>query len=503
MQEKDPSGAKCPRCARGLPPGAAKVCVYCGAPLPAATAGLANPGSRLTSRLADPRIGETVAGRFKIEELIGQGGMGKVYRARHVALDRLVCLKMLKPAVLDDPTVVGRFEREAMAASRLNHPNSIQVLDFGRNEADGSLYLVMEYVQGKDLRAVLRDEWPIPEERLCHIMAQALAALGEAHAHKVIHRDLKPENIMVEQRRNHPDFVKVLDFGIARILDSGLPRLTRADVVCGTPQYMAPEQATGGQLDARCDLYAVGIILYQMVTGQVPFDGESSMDVLTRQVHDLPVPPRRRQAGAPISERMESLILRVLEKDPARRPQSAEEFRQLLLAVPRREGTIASRAEPAAVEGKEPVIPAPAWGSLAGRGPLPKGNGRHLRHLAVAAAAAALVLVAAHTLIRWQPPHLAQPSLGLSTPAATRNAARAAELVRRAAHSESTNDAAGARALLIQAIEADPENAEAHFRLGGLLLGSQPGRAKAAYRAAKSLDAARYGEAVDAILKGF
>jgi hypothetical protein len=408
---------------------------------------------------------------------------------------------MLKPAVLQDPTVVGRFEREAMAASRLNHPNSIQVLDFGRNQADGALYLVMEYVQGKDLRAVLRDEWPVPEERLCQIMAQVLAALGEAHAHKVIHRDLKPENIMVEQRRNHPDFVKVLDFGIARILDSDLPRLTRADVVCGTPQYMAPEQATGGQLDARCDLYAVGIILYQMVTGQVPFDGESPMEVLTRQVHDLPVPPRKRQAGAPISVPMESLILRVLAKDPARRPQTAEEFRQLLLAVPRG-GAVAGRAEPAGVERAEREIPPAAQESRTGRSTLPKGTWR-LRHLGVAAAAAAVSLLAAQALIRWKPPRLAQPSLGLSTLAAMRNGARAVDLVRRAAHSESVNDPAGARALLLQAIEADPENAEARFRLGGLLLGSEPERAKAEYAVAKRLDAAKYGEAVDAILKGF
>src|SRR5947207_5345364 len=167
-------------------------------------------------------------------------------------------------------------------------------------------------------------------------MVQVDAALGEADDDHVIHRDLKPENIMIEQRRDHPDFVKVLDFGIAKILDSDVPGLPRADVVCGSPQYRAPKQATGGKLDARCDLYAVGVMLYQMVTSQLPFDGESSMDVLTRQVHEPPVPPRKRQPGAPISEAMESLILHVLSKDPARRPQSAEEFRQLLLSVPNR-----------------------------------------------------------------------------------------------------------------------------------------------------------------------
>jgi serine/threonine-protein kinase len=381
LPAKDPSGAACPQCARALPPGAAKVCVYCGALLPPPPVSGKAQGAGLINRLIrDPLLGQTVAGRFRIEELIGQGGMGKVYRARHLALDRLVCLKMLKPTLLRDPTVVGRFEREAMAASRLNHPNSIQVLDFGRNDADGALYIVMEYVQGRDLRAVLRDEWPVPEERLCQIMAQVLAALGEAHAHNVVHRDLKPENVMLEQRRDQSDFVKVLDFGIAKILDSDLPPLTRSDVVCGTPQYMAPEQATGGRLDGRSDLYAVGVMLYQLATGQLPFDGPNAMDVLTRQVHEVPVPPRKKQPNAPISAAMEALILRVLSKDPDLRPQSAEEFRQLLLAIPARNDAARRRASPDATPSRgtlpraapEPLGPrrvsAPAWlwWSLAG-----------------------------------------------------------------------------------------------------------------------------------------
>jgi eukaryotic-like serine/threonine-protein kinase len=335
LPAKEEAVATCPQCARALPAGSARACPHCGAALrqqPARAGGL---GFGSSSRQQDPLIGQVVAGRFKLEEVIGQGGMGKVYRARHLALDRVVCLKMLRPALLEDPTVVGRFEREAKAASRLHHANSIQVLDFGRNEHDGTLFIAMEYVQGKDLRAVLRDEWPLPETRLCNIMAQALAALGEAHAHNVVHRDLKPENIMVEQRSDQTDFVTVLDFGIAKILDSDLPGLTRSDVVCGTPQYMAPEQATGTQLDARCDLYAVGVILYQMATGQLPFDGQNSMDVLTRHVNEAPLPPRRRAPSAPISPAMEALILRALEKDPGARPQTAEQFRELLLAVPR------------------------------------------------------------------------------------------------------------------------------------------------------------------------
>jgi len=359
---------------------------------------------------------------------------------------------------------------------------------------------VMEYVQGKDLRAVLRDEWPVPEERLCRIMAQVLAALGEAHAHHVIHRDLKPENIMIEQRRDHPDFVKVLDFGIAKILDSDLPGLTRADVVCGTPQYMAPEQATGGKLDARCDLYAVGVMLYQMVTSHLPFDGDSSMDVLTRQVHEPPVPPRQRQSGAPISERMEALILHVLSKDPARRPQSAEKLRQLLLEVP--QGNVV--AERAAHDLRPAVPTEPGRSSQRAKTPAKAPERARKRLPSSAIAGAAAVALLAGLGWRWQRSNRARPMLRMSAVAmsGSRDVARAGELLRSAAEREAAGDQGAARDLLLQAVEADPENAEAHYRLGGLFRGSQPERARQEYAAAKRLDPKKYGAAVDAILKG-
>jgi tRNA A-37 threonylcarbamoyl transferase component Bud32 len=495
----DATAAKCPRCARALPAGTDKLCVYCGATLAPAGPPPAPSGSRSPSRAAhDPLIGETVAGRFRIEELIGQGGMGKVYRARHLALDRLVCLKMLRPALLEDPTVVGRFEREAMAASRLNHPNSIQVLDFGRNASDGALYIAMEYVQGKDLRELLRDEWPIPEDRLCRIVSQVLAALAEAHAHNVIHRDLKPENIMLEQRRNHPDFVKVLDFGIAKVLDSELPGLTRSDVVCGTPQYMAPEQATGAQLDARCDLYAVGIILYQMATAQLPFDGPNAMDVLTRQVNELPVPPRKREPRAPISAAMEALILRVLAKDPAARPQSAEVFRQLLLAVPGGGVTPGFDAAATPARGTAPLIRARTTPL---RQPA-KGPSWQRRGAALASACVLAALVAGAAYRQLRAPKAAAIPASYSNTVNGRDPARAQQLVRRAAQLESSSDSRPALDLLLQAVEADPENAEAHFRLGGLFLKSEPERARTEYAAAKRLDRAKYGDVVDTILKG-
>ena len=501
MPAKDPAATTCPRCARVLPAGTTKVCVFCGTQLSVTPTRNPNLGFGFSSRPSrDPLVGEVVAGRFKLEELVGQGGMGKVYRARHLALDRLVCLKMLKPALLEDPTLVGRFEREAKAASRLNHPNVIHVLDFGRNDSDGGLFIAMEYVQGKDLRIVLRDEWPVPEERLCAIMGQALSALGEAHAHNVIHRDLKPENIMVEQRRDQPDFVKVLDFGIAKILDSDMPGLTRNDVVCGTPQYMAPEQATGSALDARCDLYAVGVILYQMATGHLPFDGQNSMEVLTKHVNEPPVPPRIRQPDAPISEAMESLILRALEKDPDLRPQTAEEFRGLILEVPRRRparpATEAAMATPP--HGTFPGVSAAsleAAGPAAAAEPPERSQCNAAEILGRIASPEAVPIIITST---GGTPSISTPA-AISTP---RDPAKARELVQRAAEWQSANDTGTSRDLLLQAIDLDPDNAEAHFRLGGLFLNSQPDRARVEYEAAKRLNAPKYGDVVDTILKG-
>jgi len=464
--------------------------------------GATDPGFRPSlAGTGDPLVGAVISGRFRVDDLIGQGGMGKVYRARHLALERTVALKVLKPQLLEDPTLVGRFEREAKAASRLNHPNVIQVLDFGRLENDGTLYIVMELVQGKDLRLVLRDEWPLAEERLCNIMAQVCSALGEAHVNDVIHRDLKPENVMVEARRDQPDHVKVLDFGIAKILgpdvpalarhgivriaDPEQPGLTRHDVVCGTPQYMAPEQATGSALDERCDLYAVGVILYQMTTGHLPFDGASSMEVLTRHVHEPPVPPRERQPDAPISEPMERLILRALEKDPAKRPQTAEQFRDELLAVP--EQARSARATTPSRSSTPVSVPAP-----------PTVPRRGERILWVAAAATAVLVLVGIAAAVWRPPSRAVASASVTASPHDPGLARA--LVAQSHERQQAGNLAAARDLLEAALAADPENAEAHYSLAGLLVGSDAARARSEYEASRKLDPVRYGANVARVL---
>lgn len=277
-----------------------------------------------------PFLGRTIAKRFRIQELIGEGGMGQVYTAHHQQLDRTVCVKVLRPGLQTEPAVLKRFEREARSASRLHHPNSIQVLDFGVDQ--GAMYLAMEYVAGQTLRDILLSEFPLPEARICHIVAQVLAALAEAHAANVVHRDLKPDNIMVSQLRESPDFVKVLDFGIAKILESD-DNLTAADMLCGTPQYMSPEQAGGRTYDGRADLYSIGVILYQLITGDVPFNGRNPLEVLSKSQNQAPMPIHEKRPGANASPQLVSLVMRALSKDPERRPQTAEAFRRELISI--------------------------------------------------------------------------------------------------------------------------------------------------------------------------
>ena len=278
----------------------------------------------------DPLIGAVLADKFEILELLGEGAMGRIYRARHLTLDRTVAIKVLHKHLGGEDRVAKRFHREAKAASRLAHPNSVHIIDFGRT-ADGILYIAMELLEGEDLQTILDHDHPLSPERIALILVPALRAVEEAHRAGVIHRDFKPDNIIVWEDRAGREHVKVCDFGIAKILDPQEGNSITVDgFVCGTPQYMAPEQARGDEIDHRVDVYAAGVVLYQMLVGKVPFGGDTTLGIITKHLTDTPIPPHVRAPELGIPRSFEEIVEKAMSKDPAQRYQSAGEMADAL-----------------------------------------------------------------------------------------------------------------------------------------------------------------------------
>jgi hypothetical protein len=276
-----------------------------------------------------PLVGHVVAERYRIDALLGEGGMGAVFRARHLALDRPVAIKVLHPHLCADEQIRKRFDREALAISKLDHPNCVQVIDFGTT-ARGMRYLVMPLLEGQELRELTGVGLPLAQ--VIDLGTQILRALEHAHKRGLVHRDLKPENIFLVRDDDERSIVKLVDFGIVKLLEmpgqDRFTRLTRAGMAFGTPTYMSPEQATGGAIDERTDLYALGVVLYELLTGRPPFEADEPGILLRMQILSEPPP-----LPDTVPESLAAVVMKLLSKDPGHRHASAREAREALVAA--------------------------------------------------------------------------------------------------------------------------------------------------------------------------
>jgi serine/threonine-protein kinase len=330
---------KCPQCGREFPPGA-EVCPEDGSTLRADET--VSDGA-LPRPAPDSLLGVVLDDKYRLDERLGEGGMGAVYRATHLLIERPVAVKVLSPRLVTDESARERFRREARAAGRLQHTNAVAVTDFGETR-EGLVYLVMELLEGRPLREVLARESPLDPARAVSLMMQISAAVEAAHEAGIIHRDLKPGNIFLVQRPDSPYIVKVLDFGIAKLAASDeaggevslVDTLTGTGVMIGTPRYMSPEQCDGAQLTPASDVYSLGVILYEMLTGQTPFTGATPLSLALKHSSESPRPPRELVANIPPA--LEAVVLHALEKKPDERAADAGEFRRELFAVAERLG---------------------------------------------------------------------------------------------------------------------------------------------------------------------
>jgi serine/threonine protein kinase len=336
----------CPRCRASFDePG--RFCAACGADLttggttgstmppgrPRTGPPASEPGAHESDRrLSDSNrtwLGAVVDGRYRVLEVIGRGGMGMVYRVEHLRMGKIAAMKVLHHDLAHDAEIVQRFEREAAAVSKLHHPHTVQVFDFG--SAQGALYLIMEYVRGLDLAHIIDRDGPIPWPRCAPLLAQICGALQEAHELGIVHRDLKPENVLITRTTGGRDYAKVLDFGLAKIDQREAPtRETERTAIVGTPYFMAPEQIRGDDVDARTDLYSLGALMFELLTGERLYSSTTAVGVLTKHLTATPDAPSMRAPKLAIPPAVDHLCRKALARDPAARWQSAAELAEAI-----------------------------------------------------------------------------------------------------------------------------------------------------------------------------
>jgi tetratricopeptide (TPR) repeat protein len=442
---------------------------------------------RCGAPVVDPLIGAVVGDRYRIVSRIGVGGMGAVYRAEHTMMGRDLAIKVLLSELGGREEFARRFEREAESASRLTHPNIITVTDFGR-APNGSLFLAMEFLAGESLTSLI-NQGAMPRARALGIVRQILRGLDHAHTAGVVHRDLKPDNIMLVERDGQRDVVKILDFGIAKVTEpaSGQEALTQAGVIFGTPEYLSPEQALGEGVDARADLYAAGVILYEMLVGRRPFESDDKVKIIS--MHLSHTPPRMRETNplVEVPPPLEQVVLQAMEKHRENRFASATAFLQALddseLAV--------DPGLPFAMGETVPHIPLAAE---------PRARGRRLTAVTAGLVLGALALVAGASAIR------SRIHRGSSSGAASLSAhpaepappapAVATELKKIEALLEDGNTV-GARLALEDQLSLRPQDARIHYMLGRVAFSeNRRNEGLAAYRDAMTLDAGFRGDPV-------
>ncbi|NVB85338.1 MAG: protein kinase [Kofleriaceae bacterium] len=408
----------CPHCATQLAVDA-RFCPACGK----ATAPTDSGSWPRGAAAAPDLIGKEIAGRYRILAKLGEGGMGAVYRGEQISLKRAVAVKLLRPELGANQVILRRFNAEAEAVAKLSHPNTVNIYDFGQ-DTDGSLFIAMEFIEGRSLRSAISKDGPFHPARAIAISLQISASLSDAHSHSIVHRDLKPDNVMLQDRGRQKDVVRVLDFGIAKLRDDSRATqqaMTQAGDMLGTPQYMAPEQIRGEAIDGRTDIYALGCLIYEMVTGRMPFEAPTVMAMLSKHLLEQVVPPSQRRPDLALPATIDQLVLGAMAKDPKSRPATMDQFGEMLQALlaslpadPNRSGTAPISAQQSSMQS---VATPPAHSAFQPPTPPPPG---HAAYGAPGVPAPTPTPFAPHA----PPPGYAQPAIPPTMPVGAQPAAK-------------------------------------------------------------------------------